>query len=264
MGAMVSTALGRRRFASSGILVAAMVLAATLLRRRRIISRRQRTINSPGRWDCMISYTQRNANAKLLAAELFNSMQKRGVTVWLDVKMAQLNSAAMKEAAQNSSCIIAIVTGRERAGDPEDSSYFKRPFCVSELRWAIQRAVPIQPVIQVEDKQRIGELLGEAPDDLSTVLSQVDFVDLNRSRPAYWEASVDEVLRSVKWLVAAAPTLAPGPGPGPGPKPEPEPAPAPAPEPEPEPGLPMPPNVEPPRNSWSELAREYSTEPASA
>ena len=31
-------------------------------------------INNPGHWDAMISYTQRNANAKLLAAELYASL----------------------------------------------------------------------------------------------------------------------------------------------------------------------------------------------
>ena len=46
----------------------------------------------------------------------------------------KLNEAAMKEAATRARCIIAIVTGLERDSDPEDNAYFKRPFCVNELR----------------------------------------------------------------------------------------------------------------------------------
>jgi hypothetical protein len=67
-------------------------------------------LNAPGHWDAMISYTQRNAKAELLAAEIYSSMRERDKEVWLDVKMNQLNEAAMKEAAQRSKCIIAVVT----------------------------------------------------------------------------------------------------------------------------------------------------------
>ena len=58
-------------------------------------------LNAPGHWDQMISYTQRNPEAETLAEALYASMRERGKTVWLDVKMAKLNEAAMKEAAQN-------------------------------------------------------------------------------------------------------------------------------------------------------------------
>ena len=39
---------------------------------------RSSCINSPGRWDVMISYTQRNANAKRLAAKLYSGLRERG------------------------------------------------------------------------------------------------------------------------------------------------------------------------------------------
>ena len=84
----------------------------------------------------MISYTQRNASAKHLAAELYSSLRERDVTVWLDVKMGKLNEDAMKEATQHSRCIIAVVTGPERDGDSEENAYFKRQYCMNELRWA--------------------------------------------------------------------------------------------------------------------------------
>ena len=146
-------------------------------------------------------FHQRNAGAKLLAAELYGSLRERGRTVWLDVKMGKLNTAAMQEAAQvlpltltilvaqtlsffhwvtvrsqiplcrrirvatrpfslqcrrrlkseaggysaqNVKCIVAVVSGAEREGDSEDSAYFKREYCVNELRWARSTGVPIQ------------------------------------------------------------------------------------------------------------------------
>ena len=100
-------------------------------------------LNPPGRWDAMISYTQRNASAKHLAAELYSSLRERGLTVWLDVKMGKLNEDAMKEAAQHSRCIIAVVTGPERDGDSEENAYFKRQYCMNELRWARVRSCSI-------------------------------------------------------------------------------------------------------------------------
>jgi len=63
--------------------------------------------------------------------------------------------------------------------------------------------VPIQPVILPEDKWRVGEFLDQAPLDLKD-LGAVDFIHLDRSRAAYWETSIDEVVKSMDDLVATA------------------------------------------------------------
>ena len=97
------------------------------------------------------------------------------------VQMGKLNEAAMKEAATNSRCILAIVTGvcpraePDEGEKPEDNAYFKRPYCMNELRWAREASVPIQPVIRAEDKKNIGGLLSLAPEDLRD-LGKVDFI----------------------------------------------------------------------------------------
>lgn len=154
-----------------------------------------RHVNSPGHWDAMISYTQRNAKARLLAEQICHTLRERGKSVWLDVKMSKLNEAAMKEAAQNSTAVIAIVTGVERAGDADGNCYFQRELCLSELRWAREAGVVIQPVVLVEDKSRIGEFLYQAPPDLRD-LGTIDFIHLDSSRPRYWEVGMDEVIDS--------------------------------------------------------------------
>ena len=48
------------------------------------------------------------------------------------------------------------------------NAYFSRPFFIQELLWAREAGVPIQPVIRVSDKQRIGNFLGAAPADLKS------------------------------------------------------------------------------------------------
>eukprot|EP01047_Picozoa_sp_COSAG01_P024051 COSAG01_NODE_1474_length_10192_cov_7.027742_2_plen_2062_part_00 len=158
-------------------------------------------LNAPGHWDAMVSYTQRHSGAKLLASEVYSGLRERGRTTWLDVKMAKLNEAAMQEAAQNSRCIVAVITGVERPGDPAENAYFLREYCVNELRWARAAGVPIQPVILPEDKSKVGEFLGQAPADLKD-LGAVDFIHLDRSRAAYWKAGVDELIQSMDDLVA--------------------------------------------------------------
>jgi hypothetical protein len=62
----------------------------------------------------------------------------------------------------------------------------------------------LQPVIMPEDKQRIGEFVGQAPTDLQD-LGATDFIHLDRSRAAYWRTGIDELLKSVDDLIATPP-----------------------------------------------------------
>ena len=75
----------------------------------------------------------------------------------------------------------------------EGTGYFERPFCQSELRWAKAAGKPAQPVVDAADKTRIGEFLGQAPDDLRD-LGSIDFIELHTSDPDHWALSVQKVL----------------------------------------------------------------------
>ena len=55
------------------------------------------------------AYEMQVASFEKEHAEFANSETK------IDAMMEQLNEAAMKEAAQNSNCILAIITGAEQA-----------------------------------------------------------------------------------------------------------------------------------------------------
>ena len=78
--------------------------------------------------------------------------------------------------------------------------------------------MPIQPVILAKDKENIGQLLSLAPPDLQDLGAKVDFIHLDGSRPAYWTAGIDEVIRNMNDLVASARQLAPEPEPEPEPE----------------------------------------------
>lgn len=153
------------------------------------------SINPPGHWDVMISYTQTDAEAKLLAAEVYSALRERGKTAWMDIKMNQLNEAAMREAAENSGCIIAVVTG----ADGGKNSYFKREYCMKELRWARAKKIPIQPIIRREDKAHVGKFVAQAPKDLK-YLGGVDFKCLDRVSPSIWNACIKDMLDGIKRL----------------------------------------------------------------
>ena len=96
---------------------------------------------------------------------------QQGMAVWMDVKMGDKSEAAMEHGVRNSTAFIAIVTGAcvnpDRPDDhPGTNAYFRREFCLKELRWAKEYNRPVQPVIRAEDKSNIGVLMADAPADL--------------------------------------------------------------------------------------------------
>ena len=67
-------------------------------------------------------------------------------TCWLDVKMKDPSTPAMKEGVRNCTLFLAIITGpcinEDNPNDPaEKNSYFKRWFCLEELKWAKEAEV---------------------------------------------------------------------------------------------------------------------------
>ena len=136
--------------------------------------------------------------------------------MWLDIKMESLNAAAMEEGVKNCGCVVAIMSGGDGCADASTCmcvdtaaqwprkccAYFNDLLCLSELRWAREAGIPIQPVMTVEDKPRVGVFLGQAPDDLKD-LGSTDFIHLDRSRPAFWEAGLKEVRTAIEKLAAA-------------------------------------------------------------
>merc|ERR1711990_141715 len=97
--------------------------------------------------------------------------------------MHERDEAAMREGVENSDKILVIVS----------ESYFKRPFCLKELRWARDAGKDIVVCIDVKDKQCIGEFLASCPPDLRSI-GEINFIDLNRGDCQYWEVGVQKLL----------------------------------------------------------------------
>jgi parallel beta-helix repeat protein len=159
-------------------------------------------LNAPGHWDVIISHTQRHGKAVAMAEKLAASLEKLGLTVWLDVNMTQRSAAAMQEGVRNSKCVIAIITGacvdnNNRNTKEIENAYFSRPFCISELEWAIEAGIQIQPIIQMEDKNEIGTFLNQAPAHLKFI-GNIDFIDMNRGDIDYWEVGVKKIIKAMK------------------------------------------------------------------
>merc|ERR1712217_169112 len=93
-----------------------------------------------------------------------------------------------------------IASHRRRAARPIPTvSYFSRPLCCQELRWAVEWGVFVQPIINFTDKPYISELIDEAPSDLKCIGS-VDFIDINRSDPEYFQVGIAKIRRVLKNL----------------------------------------------------------------
>ena len=152
-------------------------------------------LNPPGSWDVMISYTQRNPVAEVLAHAIHGEMTARGKTVWLDVRMAKRDEAAMEEGVKNCRCVIAIVSGPQE-GKGEGTAYFKRPFCLKELRWAVDAGVFVQPIVAAEDKEKISELFATIPEDLQH-LGSVNWQHIDRKDKRYFELGVTMICEAV-------------------------------------------------------------------
>jgi hypothetical protein len=72
-------------------------------------------------------------------------------------------------------------------------SYFSRPFCDKELRWALQYDKEIVVAIPVELKERIGEILRDCPDDLRSI-GDIDFTTVDRSDVQHFELSIRQLI----------------------------------------------------------------------
>ena len=107
--------------------------------------------------------------------------------------------------------VIAIVSGP--TGD--DSAYFRRPSCLSELRWAIETQVFVQPVV-AEDKGIITEFFTDIPSDLDH-LKGVNWNHIDRKDVDYFELGVTKIIRACsdeQLRSAAHHTAQPEPEPG--------------------------------------------------
>ena len=78
---------------------------------------------------------------------------------------------------------------------PEDNAYFRRAFCLKELRWAVEACVHIQPVVVAEDKGKISEFFEMIPVDLQH-LSGVNWEHVDRKDKDYFELGATKIIKA--------------------------------------------------------------------
>jgi len=150
-------------------------------------------INAPGHWDFFLSHTQRDDRAVALAEMLCGSLKEMGKTVWLDVHMTKRDMAAMEEGAKNCKCFLAIVT------DNGQDSYFSRPMCRDEIKWAQAAERTIVPVCGADDKKNVMALINGGKEH-GIDFSSYNMVDIDRSAPRRLKASVEDILEQAGML----------------------------------------------------------------
>jgi hypothetical protein len=164
----------------------AIVAAVILYKTCRVLEVKRGSRNRKGlglRWDFFISHVQ--SETKDIAADLYHTLRQRhGLSSWLDVKMPDRSVLAMEEGVRLSDKVLVIVS----------LSYFSRPFCVKELRWALQYGKEVVVAIPVELKSRIGEILKDCPDDLRSI-GDIDFKTVDRSDVEHFELSVRQLIQ---------------------------------------------------------------------
>ena len=161
----------------------------------------EKTFNKPGHWDFFIGHSRRSGVATTLAETLHNELTAKGYTVWLDVKMSDPSTDAMKEGVVNCKLFLAIITGpcvnEDFSDPPEKNAYFNRWYCLEELRWANEAGIPIQPVVRRNDQQNIGKLMSLAPAEFK-FLGDIAFMKVDRDDPDVLNLNIDKIIKQRK------------------------------------------------------------------
>ena len=105
------------------------------------------------------------------------------------------DTAAMEEGAKNCKCFLAVVT------DNGQDSYFSRPMCRDEIKWAQVAERKIVPVCGADDKKNIMALINGGK-EYDIDFSSKNMVDINRSAPRRLKASLEDILEQAGLLEA--------------------------------------------------------------
>ena len=127
-----------------------------------------------------------------------------GLNTWLDVNMENTSTPAMEEGVKMAACFIAIVTGpcvnNDSPNDnPEDNAYFRREYCLMELRWARAAGKRIVCVVRAEDKDQVDSIFNLAPIEFRYLRENVVFFD--RNDLDYQKIGIRQILISTGFML---------------------------------------------------------------
>jgi len=130
-------------------------------------------------WDWFISHCQ--AETAAIATDLYHTghFEQQGLSVWLNVKMAEQDEEAMKKGVQTSRKFLTIAS----------SKYFPREWCM--MGCAGPRR-PTGPSWCVSTQAKGGRV----PCEMSTRLGGVNFISVNRSKPETFALNAKQILQA--------------------------------------------------------------------
>lgn len=137
--------------------------------------------NAPGKWKYMISYVQ----ADSLAEAMSLSYELGRDDCWLDANMSDKSEAAMKEAVQNSECLVCLLS----------PGYMESVYCQKEVGWAKEFNRPI--VSAYAAKYNVGSILNSAPAHMKW-LSAIDSKKLDISDKEMFNVGVSKIKRAAQ------------------------------------------------------------------
>jgi hypothetical protein len=157
--------------------------------------------NRPGGWRIFLSHSRRSKTALAIVEVIYAAIKG----TWLDVKMDDMSTEAMKEGVENSMMVVAVITDDGEPGD----EFFSREFCLKELDWARDCNKFILPVCIPEDMHRADELFSKAPARLQpwAQLIRPYLTAINRNHPGYRRVGIDDVLGQLRRVEEGNPPL---------------------------------------------------------
>ena len=131
------------------------------------------------------------ADRKEVATSLSSSLSARGYTVReLPLSTGDATDQDVKAAIDGSVVLMPIISD----GYVADSTR------TNVLRWALETATVVQPVVHVDDKRKITKLIQYVP----PFVRKKDWVDLHLQDADYWDCGLIKVLRSAQTEAAKA------------------------------------------------------------
>ena len=118
---------------------------------------------------------------------VYEKLTQAGYSVWYDMKESNLTAQGMEEGVSQCRVVLIFLS----------DSYFTRPFCLKELRWAKLYGCVLAGLVEKDTRHGpadFGLEMRRAPDDLKHVLADVEFLEYQR-RSFLAKAMLEELFR---------------------------------------------------------------------
>ena len=139
--------------------------------------------NSTGPWDIFMSHKQ-SESGRAMALISRDLERMAGKNVWLDVNMDDCSEVAMMEGVEASTNFLCCLS----------DGYFASPYCVSELRKAVQYEKNI--ILCHVEGANVGAMLKDKPPEFGSLGNEAS-IQLVISDPAFRKVATDKIMGKI-------------------------------------------------------------------